>query len=109
MKKAWQVELSDMNEMELKRLQKRIDKQIESIKKYNFKVDRITCEYSESSYKNYILYLGVDQQRANQDHPSIANKEIYRSKNINEVLAYIQSLKETLSKAEGILMAVKAE
>ena len=107
--KACEVDLSNMNELELKRLQKRIDKQIESIKKYNFKVDRITCEYSESNYKNYILYLGVDQQRYNQDHLSIANKEIYRSKDINEVLAYIQSLKETLSKAEDILVSAKAE
>lgn len=102
--KARDVDLSDMDERTLKQLQKRIDKQIDNIKKYNFQVDRISCKYETNG--QYILCLGVDQYRG--CHLSIANKEIYRSNDINEILTYIKSLKESLLKAEDILTNAKA-
>ena len=106
MVKACQVDLSNMNEMELKRLQERIDRQIEDINKFNFEIDRITCKYNARSEK-YILCLGVDQRRftGGELRPIVVNKEIYKSEDINEVLTYVKTLKETLSKVEELLEA----
>ena len=98
--RACQVDLSEMTESELKKLQKKIDKKIKNIKAYNFHIDGISCK---NERQNYILYIKTDQQRYNKDYLSVVNKEIYRSDNINDVLAYIKTLKGTLSKAEQLL------
>lgn len=101
--RAWQVDISELDAHELECLKTKIDKRLSFMESSNFTEGKITCK---TTYNNkYELFLGVEGFRNNV--PSISNKSIFLSENIEELINFVDELSKDLQETKKRLVEVQ--